>query len=137
MQTIVAIAGEINLTGQRVATSRSGQNLVVSGIPGQARGVIVPSGLGLKEGEELLGTCQLATATYDTDAAGVKLDTPIVRVEMSSFTSLDAKAKFNRLSGEINLEKAMVDAKIKALAKVEFKASDFFAPVAADAVGAA
>lgn len=130
------IAGTFQLMGEIVGLAKSGKNLKIQSID-TFENVIVPHGLGLKEGDELLGTATLATVTYDTDADDKPLATPIVRTEMIKFLSLAAKDRFNKLSNSIEFENAFAQAKKAAVTKMVFTPEMFFSPVSSVEVTAA
>lgn len=115
----------LKVIGKKVSTLGDAGRLYVA-IEGIGR-TFIPKELGLNVGDLLHGNATVEEKTYEFEADGTtKRETPLVRWELTDYTS---KASL--------MEDAIMEAKIKALAKIEFKASDFFAPVAADAVGAA
>lgn len=120
----------LKVIGKKVANLGTSDRLYVA-IEGIGR-TYIPKELGLKEGDILHGSVTVEEKSYPEKDGKLRMaadgvtPAPLVRWELTDYTS---KASL--------MEDAIMDAKIKALAKVEFKASDFFAPVAADAVGAA
>ena len=120
----------IKVIGKKVSTLGDAGRLYVA-IEGIGR-TYIPKELGLKEGDILHGSVTVEEKSYPEKDGKLRMaedgvtPAPLVRWELTDYTS---KASL--------MEDAIMDAKIKALAKIEFKASDFFAPVAADAVGAA
>jgi len=139
-RTMKAIAGVIELEGQIVSTAKSGKNLVLSNVPGYPQPLIVPSGLGLKEGEELIGDGSVTEVTY-YEKDGADLATPIVRFELTGYKSLAAQAKAQELRAEMAknkahnaLETAVINSKVAAVAGMVWESKDFNF---AKAVGAA
>lgn len=133
-RTMKPVAGIIELLGQKVSTSKSGQNLVLNNVPGYAQGIIVPAGLGLKEGEELIGDATIVEVTYYEDGTPEHNDlaTPIVRNELAGFTSLAAQAKADKLRNEMKqtkaiaaLETAIIASKAAAVADIQWSSKDF------------
>ena len=140
-RTMKAIAGVIELEGQIVSTAKSGKNLVLSNVPGYPQPLIVPSGLGLKEGEELIGDGSVTEVTYYEGADGADLVPPIVRNELTGYKSLAAQAKAQELRAEMAknkahnaLETAVINSKVAAVAGMVWESKDFNF---AKAVGAA
>ena len=120
----------IKVIGKKVSTLGDAGRLYVA-IEGIGR-TFIPKELGLNVGDLLHGNATVEEKSYPEKDGKLRMaadgvtPAPLVRWELTDYTS---KASL--------LEDAIMDEKIKALAKVEWKASDFFAPVAADAVGAA
>ena len=104
----------IKVIGKKVATLGDAGRLYVS-VEGIGR-TFIPKELGIVAGDILHGNLSVEEKTYDMEADGVtKREKPLVRWEAVDYTS---KASV--------MEDAIMDAKIKALGKLEFKASDFF-----------
>ena len=120
----------IKVIGKKVSTLGDAGRLYVA-IEGIGR-TYIPKELGLNVGDLLHGNATVEEKSYPEKDGKLRMaadgvtPAPLVRWELTDYTS---KASL--------MEDAIMDEKIKALAKVEWKASDFFAPVAADAVGAA
>lgn len=115
----------IKVIGKKVSTLGDAGRFYVA-IEGIGR-TFIPKELGLNVGDLLHGNATVEQKTYEFEADGTtKRAEPLVRWELTDYTS---KASL--------MEDAIMDAKIKALAKLEFKASDFFASAPAVEVGAA
>ena len=126
------IEGVFALKGLRIgqATSKK-KNLKLEGIPGHPN-VIIPAGLGLNKGEELIGKCSLQKATYFQDEDGETLTPPIERLEMQSYTSLAAEKRYDKLMKDAELENAIADSKIAAVATIKWDAAAFVLQPTAD-----
>lgn len=115
----------INLIGIRVALAASEKNLLINGVPELGR-VIVPRGLGLKEGTVLIGEGVFEEKTYDMGSDGVtKLAVPIVRWEMISFLSLKDKTDYNRMVNAAAKEDALSKLEIATIPSLVLDASYF------------
>lgn len=119
----------IKVIGKRVSTLGNAERLYVS-VQGIGR-TYVQKELGLKDGDLLHGDVTVEERSYPNDASGkVRMaedgvtPAPLVRWELTDYTSRNSV-----------MEDAIMDAKIAALAKLEFKASDFFSAAPASSVG--
>ena len=102
----------IKVIGKKV-TSLGGAGRLYVSCEGIGR-TFVPKELGLKDGETLHGNVTVEEKTYTENADGTKRDTPLVRWELTDYTS---KASL--------MQDAIMDAKIASIKDMVFKPSDF------------
>jgi hypothetical protein len=109
----VTAAVAVALRGVKVATLGDAGRLFVT-IPGHGR-TFISKELGIQAGDVLLGNAEVVEETWNNDAEGNKLETPLVRKALSSYTSLDSEA--NAVAAEAKIAEAQLS-----LAKTKMKA---------------